>query len=313
MRLPRFHSAAGLCLGFLFAIPVLFAGPIPIQKPDAYPAWWFERDVVPRSPSSADEPNPIWPDDYPLADDYAVANLGQLKHMTKLAAAEFRAHLPAPGIGSAISTLLTNWSSGGVGDDYAVLTQGQLKEVVRHFYDRLASHGYTSGPAYWERYPWTWRSNEQSDDDDYAVVNLGQLKHVFSFAPSVLGLSPGPLADLDGDGLPDMWETTHWGNTSQSATSDPDGDGLSNLLAYRLGLNPTNLDHDLDGLSNAAELLRGTDPWRSDTDGDLVNDYNDLFPLDPSRSALPAPSPGDTLPPVITLLHPSGAVLTSSS
>jgi Tol biopolymer transport system component len=37
------------------------------------------------------------------------------------------------------------------------------------------------------------------------------------------------LADGDGDGLPDAWEQTHFGNLDQNATDDPDHDGATNL------------------------------------------------------------------------------------
>lgn len=44
--------------------------------------------------------------------------------------------------------------------------------------------------------------------------------------------------DSDGDGLPDSWETTQFGNIGQGAADDPDGDGLSNLVEYQNGTNP---------------------------------------------------------------------------
>ena len=45
--------------------------------------------------------------------------------------------------------------------------------------------------------------------------------------------------DTDADGLPDAWETTHFGNLDQTAAGDPDGDGTSNKVEHALGLNPT--------------------------------------------------------------------------
>jgi IPT/TIG domain/Bacterial TSP3 repeat len=45
--------------------------------------------------------------------------------------------------------------------------------------------------------------------------------------------------DSDGDGLPDSWETLHFGNLNQTAGGDPDGDGLTNLQEFQLGRNPT--------------------------------------------------------------------------
>ena len=45
--------------------------------------------------------------------------------------------------------------------------------------------------------------------------------------------------DADGDGLPDWWELQYFGNLSQVAADDPDGDGISNLQEFRQGRNPT--------------------------------------------------------------------------
>jgi len=47
-----------------------------------------------------------------------------------------------------------------------------------------------------------------------------------------------PPADGDGDGLPDTWETQHFGNLNQNGTGDPDGDGQTNLAEYQAGSDP---------------------------------------------------------------------------
>lgn len=48
-------------------------------------------------------------------------------------------------------------------------------------------------------------------------------------------------ADSDGDGMPDDWEQQYFGfgNLSQTATDDADGDGRNNVSEYQLGSNPT--------------------------------------------------------------------------
>ena len=50
------------------------------------------------------------------------------------------------------------------------------------------------------------------------------------------------LADMDGDGLPDEWETLHGLNLNDpsDARSDADGDGLTNLAEYQSGTSATN-------------------------------------------------------------------------
>jgi len=70
-----------------------------------------------------------------------------------------------------------------------------------------------------------------------------------------------PAGDTDGDGLPDAWETQHFGNiTSQNGSGDPDSDGLTNAQEQARGTNPTVADTDGDGASDGQEVASGTDP-----------------------------------------------------
>lgn len=236
MRTPHLRSALGLCLGLLGNS--LVAGPIPAGKPSAYPDWWFSRDVIPRLPDYANIAGPIWPLHYAVADDYAAANIGQLKFMAVHAAIELDATLPG-GPGEDIYNIVSTWlSKPGLGaprDDYAALNQGQLKAIADLFYVRLAENGYSASPLVsGQTTPWT---SSPQDDDAYALVNLGQLKHVFSFAP---GSSHKP--DTDFDGLYDEWEILHFGTLERDGLGDWNDDGLSDRDAFRFGLDPKGAD-----------------------------------------------------------------------
>jgi hypothetical protein len=84
-------------------------------------------------------------------------------------------------------------------------------------------------------------------------------------------------ADADGDGLDDLWETANFGNLAQTASGDPDSDGLTNLQENSAGTNPTTSDTDGDGLSDRAELVTHlTDPKKADTDFDGLTDGSEV-------------------------------------
>ena len=175
MKISSLFVKAGLCAAFgVF----LCAGPVPSTKPDAYPKWWFERDVIVANPIPPEQTGgPVWPGDYAAADDYAAANIGQLKNIAAKAAAEFNSRIPG-GAGAPIQGMVGGWG-GSTADDYAAINVGQLKAVASKFYDRLDEFEYAGDPvADGRTYPWL---NSTALADDYALANLGQLKYVFSF------------------------------------------------------------------------------------------------------------------------------------
>lgn len=172
----------------------------------AVPEWWGTRQVLSNTPP----------------DDFAVANLGQLKTLAKKAREQMDETLP-DGAGTEITTLIERWENGSsAADDFAALTLGQLKTVGGMFRRRVAG-------------AWPDLSNQpwlEGNPDDYALATLGQLKTVFAFE-----ITDDPLGG-GGD--------------------DYDRDGLSNAQEAALGTNPRLHDSDGDGIGDGQELAEGT-------------------------------------------------------
>lgn len=215
------------------------------------PEWWTTRSVLKSGT---------------VADDYAVANIGQLKTMASKAMLELDEKLPY-GAGEAIHALTNAWTAapaGGVSrDDYAALTLGQLKTVGRLFYDRLAGMHIRLPNSH----PWT-----GTNADDYSLANLGQLKKVFSFDTA--------FADTNANGIPDLWETAKFGDLTHSATEDADGDGLSNLAEWQARADPNISDSDGDGINDDQEVAEGTDPTSAASNSMALLGLRVLTPLE---------------------------------
>lgn len=105
-------------------------------------------------------------------DDFAVANIGQLKNMAARAAEQMNSVLPG-GAGSAINSMVSAWTTNHENaQDYATLNLGQLKAVAKKFHQRLYEAGRIPAMPAW---------SAAQGQDDFALANLGQLKKLFSF------------------------------------------------------------------------------------------------------------------------------------
>ena len=80
------------------------------------------------------------------------------------------------------------------------------------------------------------RRNQAQTHQVEVELNGSSTTHVIT-----LGFDDGidaPNPDSDADGLLDSWENSNFGNLSQTASGDPDSDGVGNLIEMKLGSNP---------------------------------------------------------------------------
>jgi len=112
--------------------------------------------------------------------------------------------------------------------------------------------------------------------DSYGYLTISQ-----SFEFTVIN---GKEADMDFDGMPDVWEDRYIGldKTVPDASGDIDNDGLSNLDEYLWQCNPVMFDTDQDQLLDGWEVLNGLNPidpsdaWL-DPDNDNVTNYQEFI------------------------------------
>ena len=93
--------------------------------------------------------------------------------------------------------------------------------------------------------------------------------------------------DGDGDGMVDAWEILHFGNLSHNGTADSDGDRLTDLFEFQVGLNPTSTDSNGDGfgdwvgyLPSEGETILLTETFETpDVSGTSTTQYGATFKL----------------------------------
>jgi hypothetical protein len=152
-------------------------------------------------------------------------------------------------------------------DDYALVNQGQVKNMARAAMAELDPrleggagaevHALVNGwatitpqtndfaPAnlgqlknvakpFWDRLinkgfarQYPWNGSAPPADD-FAIANIGQLKQLFSF----------DLTDTDQNGLADVWEIQYFGEVGVDPDGDADGDGLTNMQEFTAGSDP---------------------------------------------------------------------------
>lgn len=268
----------------------------PVTGRAADPAWWQARGAVSANATAA---------------PYAVVNQGQLKAFTVAAVQEINADLSgAGGAGSDLNNMVTAWHQDYTNNGYATnhgnptypykpadfdaVTVGQLKYVAGLLYSRLRAIGCA------RNYPAWLKINTSTDK---ALANLGQLKTVFNFDPSL---------DPSGSGLPVAWELNYFGHTGVPANGDDDHDGATNIQEFTNGADPTKSDTDGDGMPDGYEISNGLQPTVDDAFADADGDrYPNVFEYAHGTKVNAAGLDADpanpiTNPPPIYMVDPAG-------
>lgn len=190
------------------------------------PSWWTNPDT--RIFETGDD----------TGDNYAPANVGQLKHVASQAKAYLDRSL---NLSPAFWDLAYADHVGGPfpfepeSGDFAPVNVGQLKYVASGFYEMLnhlegfsvsnfldaqgvSAENRTSGNTV---FPW---ADGVSPSEYYAPINLGQLKLVFSFS-----LEGSSSTQLNTD-----WLLSYFSVTGTNPSVDPDCDDLSNQEEFWL-------------------------------------------------------------------------------
>lgn len=137
--------------------------------------------------------------------------------------------------------------------------------------------GYAGGTSIYTNNPnlvhgWRLDGVQSVEIIDYAVSDVlydmdGELRGEYA------DLGADEWVDTDADGMPDWWEKTHFGGTTNAlASADADSDGLTNLQEYLAGTDPNNPDTDGDGFKDAWEVLHNLNPLEP-----FIDDHSNIF------------------------------------
>ncbi len=133
-----------------------------------------------------------------------------------------------------------------------------------------------------------------ADGDGDGITNIREYYHAID--PTIDNADTGQVADSDGDGVPDDVEKANGTDPDVAdGTSDPDGDGLTNLEEYYLGSganedNRLMTDTDNDGIPDRVEIAAGLDPSFTDDSSIYIDYMNGMLGMSTDSTD------GDTIP-----------------
>ncbi len=126
------------------------------------------------------------------------------------------------------------------------LDNGQIRTTVYRNAENIGQYT-TANPSNWETGDaevFFGKRHGNTLDGPGAINALIEEARIYDEAFTAVQIqqifNSGPAAgDSDGDGLQDDWEIAHFGDLSQGARDDADGDGVDNITEFLAGTDPT--------------------------------------------------------------------------
>lgn len=230
------------------------SGVLALTTYGSQPLWWNSQGAVLQPVVTTN--NGVVTTNY-AANNYAVADQGQLKLFTEKAVTYLNATL-TNGSGSALSNIVYGWKQDYLTNgfatntvnpsrpfkpsDYQAVNLGQLKYIAGLVSAQLASAGYTGLTPSWLH---------ANTNTDYMAANLGQLKTVFNFDLTAV---PVAVTNLAASAVPNeidlSWSLPSGNPVTGLLIQQQNADGSWTTLAT---LAPTATSYAVTGLTTSGQ------------------------------------------------------------
>ncbi len=144
------------------------------------------------------------------------------------------------------------WNSGATGDDVMVVANFSASARTSYTVNfPKAGTWYVQFNSDWIKYSADYNSAGTRGSVTASGNPVAAKIDIAPYSALIFSQAPPPNPDIDGDNLPDSWETAHGLNPNNpfDAALDPDNDGYTNLEEYQNGTDPQAWDSPVSSFS----------------------------------------------------------------
>jgi 1,4-alpha-glucan branching enzyme len=144
------------------------------------------------------------------------------------------------------------WNTGATGDDVMVVANFSASTRTNYTINfPKTGTWYVQFNSDWIKYSADYSSAGTRGSVTAAGSPVTATINIAPYSALIFSQVPPPNPDIDGDGLPDSWETAHGlsPNNPFDAAQDPDNDGYTNLQEYQHGTDPHTWDAPVSSFS----------------------------------------------------------------